>query len=105
MGDLSRSRNNQHHLWSKMEVNLATLLLFLSLLYLSQANPTEDDSKHHLADSPADQIGANQPANPMAANHAGHQLKKRDAGRERKASCEGKRCRKKKSPKKAGKEG
>merc|ERR1711990_299840 len=100
MGDLSRSHNNKHHLWSKkMGLKLVALLLTLSLLFLSQANPVEDDSRQHLANSAANQIGANL----VAPNQAGHDLTKREAGRGRKASCEGKRCSKKRTPKKAKK--
>ena len=106
-----------------MGLKLATLLLFLSLLNISQANPAKDDSEKHLANSPA---------KPIAANQDGHQLAKREAGKEgRKRSCQGKgwvilslsicvstfldfsdvfshclnfRCSKKKTPKKAKKD-
>merc|ERR1712212_897963 len=95
MGDLSRSHNNQHHLWSqKMGLKLATLLLFLSLLNISLGNPAKDDSNQHLANSAV---------KPIAANQAGHELAKREASRGRKGSCQGKRCSKKRTHKKAKK--
>merc|ERR1712010_7305 len=90
------SQQQTRHLWSKMGMKLATaLLLFLPLLSLALANSAaEDDSKQDLVNPPANQVGVNQ---------AGHDLVKRGAGRGRK-SCEGKRCGKKKTPKK-GKKG
>merc|ERR1712227_976593 len=100
MGDLSRSHNNKHHLWSKMGPKLATtlLLFFLPLLSLSLANAdAEEDLKKDLTSN--NQIGAG-----PTDNQAGHQLVKREAGQGRKASCEGTRCGKKNTPKK-GKKG
>merc|ERR1711934_440180 len=90
------SQQQTHHLWSKMVLKLGSaLLLFLPLLSLALANSAaEDDSKQDLVNPPANQVGVNQ---------AGHDLVKRGAGRGRK-SCEGKRCGKKKTPKK-GKKG
>merc|ERR1739842_99979 len=90
------SQQQTHHLWSKMGLKLGTaLLLFLPLLSVALANAAvEDDSKQDLVN----QVGANQ----VGVNQAGHDLVKRGAGRGRK-SCEGKRCSKKKSPKRAKK--
>merc|ERR1712233_286485 len=100
MGDISRSHNSKHHLWSKMKLGTA-LFLFLSLFYLTLANVNaEDDSKQDLTSD--NHVGADQIAD--TNNQAEHQLVKRDAGRGRKASCEGTRCGKKKTPKK-GKKG
>merc|ERR1712233_169898 len=99
MGDISRSHNSKHHLWSKMKLGTA-LFLFLSLFYLTLANVNaEDDSKQDLTSD--NHVGANQIAD--TNNQAEHQLVKRDAGRGRKASCEGTRCGKKKTPKKGKK--
>merc|ERR1712130_157030 len=99
MGDISRSHNSKHHLWSKMK--LGTALLLLSIFYLTLANVNaEDDSEQDLTSD--NHVGANQIAD--TNNQAEHQLVKRDAGRGRKASCEGTRCGKKKTPKK-GKKG
>merc|ERR1712108_96007 len=78
----------------KMGLILATLLLFLSLLNISMGDPAKDDSKQHLANSAA---------KPIAANQGGHVLAKREASRGRKASCQGKRCSKKRTHKKAKK--
>merc|ERR1712108_69880 len=78
----------------KMGLKLATLLLFLSLLNISMGDPAKDDSKQHLANSAA---------KPIAANQGGHVLAKREASRGRKASCQGKRCSKKRTHKKAKK--
>merc|ERR1712029_302972 len=91
---LQVSQQQTPSLEQKMGLKLATLLLlFLSLLNISQANPAKDDSEKHLANSPA---------KPIAANPAGHLLAKREAGKEgRKRSCQGKGCSKKKTPKKA----
>merc|ERR1711936_1035310 len=112
MGDISRSHNSKHHLWSKMKLGTA-LLLFLSIFYLTLANVNaEDDSEQDLTSdshvgskedlTSGNHVGANQITD--ANNQAEHQLAKRDAGRGRKASCEGTRCGKKKTPKK-GKKG
>jgi len=84
-----------------LKMGTTTVLLILSILYLSLATlatstAVEDDSKH-LAKSQD---------NPLAsAPQAGHQLRKREAGREgRKKSCEGKRCSKKKTSKRSKKD-
>merc|ERR1711962_1857683 len=97
MGDLSRSHNNKHHHWSNMSLKLASTLLLLSIVSISVASFFSADGDHEqLASSLA--VG-----NIVAANQAGHQLVKREAGRGRGKSCKGKRCNKKKSPKKAEK--
>merc|ERR1712198_2291 len=94
---LQVSQQQTPSLEQKMGLKLATLLLFLSLLNISQANPAKDDSEKHLANSPA---------KPIAANQDGHLLEKREAGKEgRKRSCQGKGCSKKKTPKKKKKGG
>merc|ERR1711971_1456882 len=99
MGDLSRSHNNKHHLWSKMGLKLGTIavLLILSILYISLATSTavENDSKH---------LSLANVANPLSANEDGHLLTRREAGRGGKKSCEGKRCSKKQTSKGAKKD-
>merc|ERR1711962_727785 len=95
MGDLSRSHNNKHHHWSNMSLKLASTLLLLSIISISLASSADGDQEQ-LASGLAD-------GNRVAANQAEHQLVKREAGRGRGKSCKGKRCNKKKNPKKAGK--
>merc|ERR1711872_14187 len=94
MGDLSRSHNNKHDHWSNMSLKLASTLLLLSIVSISVAfsSSADGDQEHGLAHG-----------NRMAANKAEHQLVKREAGRGRGKSCKGKRCNKKKSPKKGKK--
>merc|ERR1719402_1095583 len=80
-----------------MSLKLVSTLLLLSVVSISVAFSSSADGNHEqLASGLAD-------GNRVAANQAGHQLVKREAGRGRGKSCKGKRCNKKKSPKKAEK--
>merc|ERR1712211_149097 len=75
----------------------ASILFLLSIVSISVAfSSSADGDQEQLASALAD-------GNRVAAFQAGHQLVKREAGRGRGKSCKGKRCNKKKSPKKGKK--